>query len=308
MASCRRRWSWCDDRQPIVSDELPAVWVNGERQPPDGFHISSRDRGLMLADGVFETMRAYAGTVFRLDRHLARLAQSLTGLGIPAPPRLHDWMRDAVQASGRRDASIRLTVTRGIGPAGVPPPDDPRPTVIIAVSPLPVFAAGIYDTGLTAHVASGRRNERAMTAGLKTLAYADAVAAWLEARRAGADEALFLDLEDHCSEATSSNLFVWTDSGTLLTPPVSCGVLPGVTRGAVLELARARGMPGGERAFGLDELLAAKEAFLTSSVREIAPLVRVGAQPIGRGTPGSVTREIAAAYAALVAQETRAGS
>ena len=93
-----------------------------------------------------------------------------------------------------------------------------------------------------------------------------------------------------------------------MTPPVSCGVLPGVTRDAVLELARARGMPGGERAFGLDELLAAKEAFLTSSVREIAPLVRVGAQPIGRGTPGSVTREVAAAYAALVARETRAVS
>ena len=121
-----------------------------------------------------------------------------------------------MRASGGRDASIRLTVTRGIGPAGVPPPDDPHPTVIVAVNPLPVFPAAIYDVGLTAHVASGRRNERAMTAGLKTLAYADAVAAWLEARRAGADEALFLDIEDHCSEATSSNLFVWTDSGTLV--------------------------------------------------------------------------------------------
>jgi branched-chain amino acid aminotransferase len=291
-----------------MSDELPAVWVNGERQPPDGFHLSSRDRGLTLADGVFETMRAYGGTVFRLDRHFARLSQSLAALEIPEPPPTRDWIRDAVHASGRRDLSIRLTVTRGIGPAGVPPPDDPHPTVIIAVNPLPVFPAGIYDLGLSAHVASGRRNERAMTAGVKTLAYADAVAAWLEARRAGADEALFLDIEGHCSEATSSNLFVWTRSGTLVTPPVSCGALPGVTRGAVLELARERGMPGGEQAFGLDELLAAQEAFLTSSVREIAPLVRVGAQPIGRGTPGSVTREIAAAYAALVARETRAAS
>ena len=291
-----------------MSDHLPAVWVNGVRQPPDGFHISSRDRGLTLGDGVFETMRAYRGTVFRLDRHFARLTQSLAALEIPEPPGLRDWTSDAVRASGGCDASIRLTVTRGIGPAGVPPPDHPLPTVIVAVNPLPVFPAAIYHAGLTAHVASGRRNERAMTAGVKTLAYADAVAAWIEARRAGADEALFLDIEGHCSEATSSNLFVWTTGGTLLTPPVSCGALPGVTRGAVLEIARARGMPGGERAFGLDELLAAKEAFLTSSVREIAPLVRVGAQPIGSGTPGSVTREIAAAYAALVAEETRAGS
>ena len=291
-----------------MSDELPAVWVNGDRRPPDGFHLSSRDRGLTLGDGVFETMRAYGGAVFRLDRHLARLAQSLAALEIPAPPELRDWVRDAVHALGRRDASIRLTVTRGIGPAGVPPPDEAHPTVIVALSPLPLFPAAIHDDGLTAHVASGRRNERAMTAGVKTLAYADAIAAWFEARRAGADEAIFLDIEGHCSEATSSNLFVWTNGGALITPPVSCGVLPGVTRGAVLELARARGMPGGELAFGLDELLAAKEAFLTSSVREIAPLVRVGTQPIGRGTPGSVTREIAAAYAALVARETRAAS
>ena len=121
----------------------------------------------------------------------------------------------------------------------------PRPTVIVAVNPLPVFPAAIYDAGLTAHVASGRRNERAMTAGLKTLAYTDAVAALLEARRAGADEALFLDTEGHCSEATSSNLFVVDRRRTLVTPPVSCGALPGITRAAVLELARALGMPSG---------------------------------------------------------------
>ena len=243
IASCRRRWSWSGE--PAMSDQLPAVWVNGERQPADGCHISSRDRGFTLADGVFETMRAYSGAVFRLDRHLARLAQSLAALEIPEPPRLREWMLRCGARVGRCDASIRLTVTRGIGPAGVPPPDDPLPTVIVAVDPLPVFPAAIYKAGLTAHVASGRRNERSMTAGVKTLAYTDAVAALIEARRAGADEALFLDTEGHCSEATSSNLFVWTNSGTLLTPPVSCGALPGVTRGAILEIARARGMPGG---------------------------------------------------------------
>ena len=185
--------------------------------------------------------------------------------------------------------------------------------MIVAVNPLPVFPAAVYDVGLTAHVASGRRNERAMTAGLKTLAYTDAVAAWLEAQRAGADEALFLDTEEHCSEATSSNLFVWTGS-TLVTPPVSCGALPGITRAAVLELAGALGIPSAERAFGLDECLRAEEAFLTSSLRGLAPLVRVGAHPIGRGTPGALTRQLADAYTALVAREcgamsrTRAGS
>ena len=106
---------------------------------------------------------------------------------------------------------------------------------------MPVFASSTYDKGLAVHVASGCRNERSMTAGLKTLAYTDAVAGLLEARRAGADEALFLDTEGHCSEATASNLFVWTGS-LLLTPPISCGVLPGITREAVLELAQAQGL------------------------------------------------------------------
>jgi len=285
-----------------TGDVLPAVWVNGARQPSAGPHLSARDRGLTLADGVFETMRAQAGTVIRLDRHLARLVQALAALEIPVQPELREWVLDAVRAVGGGDASVRLTVTRGVDMGGVAPPVDARPTVIIAVNPPPVFPAAVYADGLTAHVASGRRNEHAMTAGLKTLAYTDAVAALLEARRAGADEALFLDTEAHCSEATSSNLFAWTGT-TLVTPPVSCGALPGITRAAVLELASALGVPRAERVFGLDDLLGAKEAFLTSSLRGLAPLVQVGAHPIGRGTPGALTRQLADAYTALIARE-----
>ena len=285
-----------------TGDALPAVWVNGARQPSAGPHLSARDRGLTLADGVFETMRAQGGTVVRLDRHLARLVQALEALEIPVQPELREWVLDAVRAAGACDASVRLTVTRGIDVGGVAPPVDARPTVIVAVNPPPVFPAAVYDVGLTAHVASGRRNEHAMTAGLKTLAYTDAVAALLEARRAGAEEALFLDTEAHCSEATSSNLFAWMGN-TLVTPPVSCGALPGITRAAVLELASVLGVPRAERVFGLDELLGANEAFLTSSLRGLAPLVQVGAHPIGHGTPGALTRQLADAYAALIARE-----
>jgi branched-chain amino acid aminotransferase len=279
-----------------------AIWVNGERQPWTGAHISARDRGLLLADGVFETMRVSRGAVFRIDRHLERLARALGALDIREPPELRDWVLAPVRDAAAREASVRLTVSRGVGAAGVAPPDDTRPTVIVAVNPMPTFPAPVYDAGLAAHVVSGRRNERAMTAGLKTLAYTDAVAAVLEAQRAGADEALFLDTEEHCSEAAASNLFVWTD-GMLTTPPPSCGALPGITRAAVLELAIALGIPAVERPFDLDGLLRAEEAFLTSSLRGIAPLVRVNARPIGRGTPGAVTRRLGRAYDALVAQE-----
>ena len=132
--------------------------------------------------------------------------------------------------------------------------------------------------------------------------YTDSVAALLEAHRAGADEAIFLDTEGHCSEATASNLFMWTDR-ILVTPPLSCGVLPGITREAILEIARDLGLATAERAFVTDELAMAEEAFLTSSLRGIAPLVRVGARALGRGTPGDLTRQLACAYTSLVARE-----
>ena len=282
---------------------LPAIWVNGEYRLAADPHLSAYDRGLTLSDGVFETMRVRGGAVFRLDRHMARLDQALRVLDIPRRPELRDWVLKSLHATAVRDASLRLTVTRGVGPGGVMPPTDARPTVIVAVSHLPVFQASIYEDGLKAHIASGRRNERAMTSGLKTLAFTDAVAALLEAQHAGADEALFLDTEGHCSEATSSNVFVWRRN-TLLTPPVSCAALPGITRATVLELATGLGVPSAERIVGPDELINADEVFLTSSLRGLAPVVQIGPHRIGTGAPGMVTRRLSEAYAALVEQET----
>jgi branched-chain amino acid aminotransferase len=285
-------------REPRAS-----IWVDGKPQPWDGAHISVRDRGLALGDGLFETMRARGGVIFRLDRHLARLHRGLAVLGIPASPHVRDWLLTAVaDASSGDDLAVRLMITRGVGPGGVPPPSQPHPTVVIVVGPLPTFPSSIYEHGLRAQIASGRRNERSQTMGLKMPAYADAVVALMAAHRAGTDEALFLDTEGHCSEATSSNLFVWTGD-MLVTPPLSCAALPGITRAAVLEIAASLGVAAAERAFGPDVLLAADEAFLTSSLRGIAPLVEVDGSRIGDGAPGAFTRRITAAYAALVAED-----
>jgi branched-chain amino acid aminotransferase len=287
--------------------DTTTVWVNGERHAAHGPHLSALDRGFTLADGVFETMRVYGGCAFRIDEHLARLERALHALEIPTPPELRAWVLTALREVAQLDAGLRLTVTRGASIAGLAPPAPSAtlPTVTIVVSPPPRFPPSVYETGLTAHIASGRRNERAMTAGLKTLSYTDNVAALLEARRAGADEALLLDTEGHCAEATASNLFAWT-AGALVTPPLTCGVLPGITRAVVLELARSLGVPAIERVLGPEELRAADEAFLTSSLRTLAPLVRLDAHPIGRGTPGALTRELLAAYEARVDQECRA--
>ena len=285
-----------------MTDTHTIVWVDGQRLPPDGPHISARDRGFTLADGVFETMKARNGKVFRLDCHLTRLDAGLRTLHIPPPPELREWVDSAIDAAHLPDASIRLTVSRGVAPGGVGVPADPVPTVVVTVAPPPAFGAAIYDAGLKAHVASGRRNEHSMTAGLKTLAYTDSVAALIEARTAGADEVLFLDTAGHCSEASASNLFAII-GGALLTPPTTCAALPGITRAAVIELATELGLAAEERPFQLDELHEADEAFLTSSLRGVAPLVQVSGRAIGSGSPAAITRRVMAAYAALVTQE-----
>jgi branched-chain amino acid aminotransferase len=279
----------------------PVTWVNGERQRADATHISARDRGFTLADGVFETMRVRHGRVFRLDRHLVRLHQSLAVLGIRCDANIRALVLGATAEAPAADASLRLTVSRGVGPGGLAPSDGPA-TVVVGIGPMPSIPLRVYEEGLSAHLAHGRRNERSMTNGLKTLSYTDAVAGLMAAMRCGADDAIFLDTEDHCSEASASNLFVWTGTA-LLTPPVSCGALPGITRSAVMEMAAAKGIEVQERPFGLRELLGGHEAFLTSSLRGIAPLVRLDGTAMGAGAPGETTRAVADSYARLVEQE-----
>ena len=285
-----------------MTDAHTIVWVDGRRLPSEGAHISARDRGLTLADGVFETMRAHNGKVFRLEQHLTRIEGALRVLAIPAPAELRDWVGTAIRVAHAPEASVRLTVTRGVGPGGVTVPADQVPSVIVTVAPPPAFGAAIYETGLTAQTASGRRNEHSMTAGLKTLSYTDSVAAMLEVRRDGVDEALFLDTGGHCSEASASNFFAVVD-GQLRTPPTACAALPGITRAAVIELAEGMGLAVDDRPLDPAKLKFATEAFLTSSLRGIAPLVRLDGIPIGTGTPGKVTRQVMTAYAGLVARE-----
>lgn len=282
---------------------VPAVWINGRRETSDGVHVSATDRGLTLADGVFETIRVANGRPFRLEQHLGRLRSALVRLAIPVPADLDRWIAAALASdSDLHDADLRVTITRGPGASGLVPAADALPTVIVSLRPFPAFSESIYERGLTSIVASGRKNERAMTAGLKTLAYTDSVAAMLEARAAGTDEALFLDTDGHCSEATASNLFIVKD-GTLHTPPLVCGPLPGITRAVVIELADTVNVGVVEEPFGVADAIAADEAFLTSSLRGIAPLVAIDGSPIGKRTPGRVTRALQEAYTALLNRE-----
>lgn len=297
---------------PAADRGAAVISVNGRIVDPAAPSLSPLDRGFLLADGVFETVRVYGGEPFRLGRHFARMGEGAALLGIPLPPQLealaHGTLADA-RSRGLRDAVLRVTVTRGPGGPGLVPhlaprTERPRPTVVVSVSPLPSFT---HHGGVSAHIVAGRRNEHARISGVKTLAYAELVVAAAEARAAGADDALLLDTEGHVSTAASSNVFAWLGE-TLVTPPPGCGILPGITRAAVLELAASLGIAAAERPLGRDELFAAREAFLTSSVREIAPLVRVGGVPVGTGRPGEVTRQLRLAYDRLVRQECGGGT
>lgn len=280
------------------------VWVDGIRAEPGARHLSALDRGFTLADGLFETLRISNGVAFRPGAHLGRMHASALRLGLSLPPDLARMVERAAREAtdaGVRDAGLRLTVSRGVSPPGLTPAPGTLPTCVITISTRPP-APGEGLNGLSARVASGRRNEHSMTAGMKTLAYTESVMALAEARSAGADEAILLDTDGHLSEASASNIFL-ARGGALFTPPLSCAALPGITRAVVREIADAEGIDVLQHPLGLDDLIAADEAFLTSSLRGIAPLVSIDARRIGGGSPGRLTNMIASRYLALVDEE-----
>jgi branched-chain amino acid aminotransferase len=283
-------------------DTLPALWVNGVRVSPADPQISALDRGFTLADGVFETMRSYGGVIFRLGQHLERLEHGMRVLAIRPSSRVEATIADAMRKLGKRDAIVRVTVSRGVGPPGIALPAGSEATVVVAVHPLAELPRSIYTRGVTALIASGRRNQHAMTAGLKSLSFTDSIAALAQAHAGGADDALFLDTADRVSEATSSNVFV-CKNGSVATPSLDCGALPGITRATVLELTQELDIAAEERVVTLEELFNADEVFLTSSVREIVPLIAVDGRPVGDARPGPVTRRLCNAYGAIVRLE-----
>lgn len=269
------------------------VQINGRLVPADEARVSVFDRGFLFGDGLFETMRAYGGRVFRLREHLDRLERSAARIGLRLPGGLADAVGETLAANGIAEAAVRLTVSRGPG-QGLAPPERPAPTVVVSVRPAPTVPVATR-----AGVATGRVNEHSPTAGLKRLGYLDAILELTAARVRGYDDVVFRDTAGHAAEGAFSNLFVLA-SGVLRTPPCSCGILPGITRAAVMELAGDFGQVLVEEPLDPAALASAEEAFLTSSVREIVSLVELDGRAIGRGEPGPFTSRLRDAYAGLV--------
>lgn len=311
------------DRAPAAPSAAPGhVWVDGRLLPADARHLSVFDRGFQLGDGVFETLRARAGRPTELPEHLARLRRSAAGLDIALPGDVEARLTEAITvllaADGldgpAGDASIRITASRGVFRSrGVLPPDEhAAPTLVVQAWPASASPAlaGHLERGLHLIASRVRRDPQDPLATLKTTSRAEYVYARLEARRAGADDALFLTISDHLSEGTSANLFLVRRAPgdgvpELATPGLGCAILAGTTRSWLLGWAASAGLRPFEGWLTRDDLAGAHEAFLCSSVAGVLPVTAFDGAPIGDGRPGPWTLRARAAREAMIAGEPR---
>jgi branched-chain amino acid aminotransferase len=266
------------------------VWLNGELVDEADARISPQDRGFLLGDGVFETLRTYGGRLVTLDEHLERLASGARVLGIEVDcDLLGNGARELGSAAAVDDLRVRITVTSGPGPAGLRR-GGTSATRLITATPL-----SAWPETATAVVAPWAHDEHSPLAGVKSTSRADTVLARVYAREHGADEALFFNQAGNVCEATTANVFAVRD-GTVTTPPLSAGCLPGITREQVLRLCRELDLDAAERDLAGGEVATADELFLTSSTREIQPLVAVDGDAIGNGAAGPVTARLKDAF------------
>ena len=269
----------------------PVIWLNGEIVPESAARISPRDHGLLVGDGVFESVRITAGQAFALGRHLARLARSAGALGLdlPAISELRRAVSDVLAATGITEGRLRITATSGPGGFSSARPAGPA-TVVVAAEEAPPWSPHVAVVTVP-----WPRNERGAAAGVKTISYAENVVALRRAHAAGAGEAIFANTRGELCEGTGTNVFLVTE-GRLLTPPLSSGCLAGVTRELALELTGAA-----EETLPLSALGAATEAFLTSTTRNVHPISSVDGAALA-SCPGPATTAARKAFHDLAAE------
>ncbi len=265
------------------------IWHNGSLVAADAVRLSPFDHGITVGNGVFETLRVYAGVPFAWDRHLARLRASASALGLTVPEGLREAALAVIDANDAHEARLRITITGGEAPLGSEAGTAP-PTVLIATGPLrpPQAAAAVT-------IAPWTRNPEGALTGLKTTSYGENVRALADANAHGCDEALLCNTRGELCEGTGTNVFI-VHAGMVHTPPLASGCLAGITRAVVMERCAALGIPCEEQVLTPADLVAADEAFLTGSLREVTGIDRVeGVATFA--APGPVTRRIAEEFA-----------
>ncbi|MGQ9731108.1 MAG: aminotransferase class IV [Candidatus Zipacnadales bacterium] len=279
---------------------LALVRVNGVTTGLTEGAVSALDHGLLYGNGLFETMRATNGRILGLADHLKRLRQGGVIIDLPVPPSetLAEEIAAALCEAQEADAYVRLTVTRGPGAPAPDPSTCEAPTVMVVVKPFIPPEPRWMTTGLHTLISSIRRNTFSPLSRVKSLNYMECILAKQEAKRAGADEAIFLDTDGNLAEATAWNLFL-VNGRTLKTPSTRGPILPGITRQIVIRLARQRGLEVEEGTYAPSCLQQAEEAFLTNSLYGVVPVGTVDGTPIGQTIPGPKTSMVGYAYEAL---------
>lgn len=290
------------------------IYLNGQLVPRAAARLSPFDHGFLYGYGLFETMRAYNGQIFRLDRHLARLRHSAGMLGLPrdvivalnitqGEGSLERACISTLAANKLKDARLRLTVSAGEGDMTPDPDTCSHPTILVTARRLVTPPPQEHESGFTATMATLRRNGQSPLSSLKSTCYMESILARMEARAAGCDEAILLNEQGYLAEASMANIFL-VRRGELITPSLESGILPGIAREAVLEMAQTLNIRTSERKVEPGELAEAEEAFLTNSILELMPLTRFEGEPVGTGRPGEVFRRLLVAYRQLVDEAT----
>src|SRR6056297_1750682 len=279
------------------------IYINGEYFTREDAKISVYDHGLLYGDGVFEGMRIYGGKVFRLHQHLVRLWESAAAIALPLPmsiEQLTDDVNECVAKNELQDGYIRLIVTRGSGALGLDPFRCSNPQVIIIADTITLYPKQFYENGLELVTAATIRNHpAALSPRIKSLNYLNNIMAKMEGLRAGCVEALMLNHKGEVAECTGDNIFI-IRRGRLLTPPIDAGILEGITRNAVLELAQQAGIVTAEIPFTRHDIFISDECFLTGSAAEVVPVVRLDGRPLGTGKPGPITLQLMQRFHELV--------
>ncbi len=286
-----------------------AVMIDGQLVDPQSASVSVFDRGFLYGDSVFETVRTYGGKPFALGEHLARLQRSaeLVYIPMPAPPdQLAREVWACLRAANNPESYIRVMVTRGQGSLGLDPALADVPRRVLLVSELVPPAPRAYARGVGAVTFKTQRASDATDAeGAKIGNYLVAVLATRAAKESGAHEALIVNREGGVVEGATSNLFFVAD-GCLCTPPLSAGILPGVTRDRALQAAHRSSIEVKMRTPSVAQLTTAQEVFISSSIRELLPIVRIDQVAIAGGQVGAVTQRVQQGFRALIEEEMRA--
>jgi branched-chain amino acid aminotransferase len=271
------------------------IYISGKFVPQEEAKISVFDHGLLYGDGVFEGLRSYRGKVFRLREHIVRLYESAKAIWLEIPLTL-EAMCEAVNESVRinkiEDGYIRLVVTRGAGTLGLDPNRCSNPQVIIIADAISLYPQELYEKGLEIVTVSVQRTHpAALNPRIKSLNYLNNILAKIEGLQAGCIEALMLNHKGEVAECTGDNIFL-VRRGVIYTPPLDAGILGGITRAAVIELAQAAGIEVRETALTKHDVYIADECFLTGTAAEVIPVVKVDSRTIGSGKPGAMTRDL----------------